>query len=207
MDITRRCDYACRMLRAVCQGAGKRISVADIAEVEDIPYSFARSIQHDLVKAGLLCTTRGARGGVALSRGLSDISVLDVLRAVEGSVAISPCSEDPAYCLRSGSCAYHRVWCGADRLLEDYFESITLADLFATPAEEGCDACSVSLADGEAPHAKDAIGEGLAAVASAGAEATNASAEADVFANVAVGADADAASGWKASHAKDAARG
>lgn len=117
------------MLRAVCSGA-ERISVADIAKMEDIPYSFARSIQHDLVKAGFLSTVRGARGGVSLARDLRDITVLDVLRAVEGSVAVSPCSEDPAYCTRSGCCEYHRVWCGADQLLAGYFGSITLADLF-----------------------------------------------------------------------------
>ena len=137
MDVTRRSDYACRMLRAVCLGQ-ERISVADIAKQEDIPYSFARSIQHDLVKAGFLRTVRGARGGVMLARPLAEVTVLDVLRAVEGSVATSPCSEDPTYCGRSAECAYHRVWCGADRLLENYFGGITLADLFpdAVRAEE-----------------------------------------------------------------------
>ena len=60
MDITRRCDYACRMLRAVSQANGERISVSDISKAEGIPYSFARSIQHDLVKAGFLSTVRGA---------------------------------------------------------------------------------------------------------------------------------------------------
>ncbi len=131
MDITRRCDYACRMLRAVCKSDGERISVAEIAEQEGIPYSFARSIQHDLVKAGLLSTVRGARGGVSLARDLDDITVLDVLETVEGSIGLSPCSENPEYCTRSGACAYHKVWCGADRMLVDYFGSITLADLFA----------------------------------------------------------------------------
>ena len=147
MDITRRCDYACRMLRAVCSST-ERISVADIAKAEDIPYSFARSIQHDLVKAGFLRTVRGARGGVSLARDLHAITVLDVLRAVEGSVAVSPCSEDPAYCTRSGCCVYHRVWCGADRLLEDYFGSITLADLFpeASAAPSTSDAAPVPTA-------------------------------------------------------------
>ncbi|WP_165055657.1 MULTISPECIES: Rrf2 family transcriptional regulator [unclassified Adlercreutzia] len=149
MDITRRCDYACRMLRAVCTGQG-RISVAEIAESEDIPYAFARSIQHDLVKAGFLRTVRGARGGVSMARPLEEVTVLDVLRAVEGTVAISPCSEDPAYCPRSSSCAYHRVWCGADRLLESYFSGITLADLFG-------DAVAAGLAEGEdAPEADEA---------------------------------------------------
>ncbi|WP_165170921.1 Rrf2 family transcriptional regulator [Adlercreutzia sp. ZJ242] len=152
MDITRRCDYACRMLRAVCTGQG-RISVAEIAESEDIPYAFARSIQHDLVKAGFLRTVRGARGGVSMARPLEEVTVLDVLRAVEGTVAISPCSEDPAYCPRSSSCAYHRVWCGADRLLEGYFSDITLADLFG-------EAVAAGLAEGEdLPEASSEAGE------------------------------------------------
>ena len=130
MDITRRCDYACRMLRAVSQANGERISVSDISKAEGIPYSFARSIQHDLVKAGFLSTVRGARGGVTLAKPVEDISVLDILRAVEGSVGISPCSEDPSFCEKSSCCAYHRVWRGADRLLEDYLGSFTLYDLF-----------------------------------------------------------------------------
>lgn len=155
MDITRRCDYACRMLRAVCL-ASDRVSVTDIAESEGVPYSFARSIQHDLVKAGFLSTSRGARGGVSLARDLSDVTVLDVLRAVEGSIACSPCSEDPAYCTRSCTCAYHRVWCGADRLLEEYFGSITLEDLFG--------------ADQERLRAEGACGPEVARVSEGGAE-------------------------------------
>ena len=64
-----------------------------------------------------------------MARDLADITVLEVLEAVEGSIGVSPCSEDPRYCARSGECAYHRVWCGADRMLVDYFGSITLRDL------------------------------------------------------------------------------
>ena len=48
MDITRRCDYACRILRAAYKSGDEYVSVSEIAEKEDIPYAFARSIQHDL---------------------------------------------------------------------------------------------------------------------------------------------------------------
>ena len=67
MDVTRRCDYACRILRAAYKSGEAYVSVSDIAEQEDIPYAFARSIQHDLVKGGLIKTVRGARGGLALN--------------------------------------------------------------------------------------------------------------------------------------------
>ena len=66
MDITRRCDYALRILEAAYESGDSYVSVADISEQEDIPYAFARSIQHDLVKAGFLKTIRGVRGGLTL---------------------------------------------------------------------------------------------------------------------------------------------
>ena len=69
MDITRRCDYACRILRAAYKSGDEYVSVSEIAEKEDIPYAFARSIQHDLVKAGLIRTVRGARGGLSARGG------------------------------------------------------------------------------------------------------------------------------------------
>ena len=49
MDVTRRCDYACRILRAAYKSGEAYVSVSDIAEQEDIPYAFARSIQHDQI--------------------------------------------------------------------------------------------------------------------------------------------------------------
>lgn len=129
MDVTRRCDYACRILRAAYEKRGEYTSVADIAENEDIPYAFARSIQHDLVKGGLLKTVRGARGGIALDCDPAEVTLLDILETIQGKVSVSLCSLDPDYCSKSGSCAYHEVWQGADRLLNDYFRSFTLEDL------------------------------------------------------------------------------
>lgn len=144
MDITRRCDYAYRMVRAVHEHGDAYVSVAEVAERERIPYTFARSIQHDLVKAGLLRTARGARGGVALGRALSEMTMLDVLEAMQGSVSIAPCTGNEAFCEKSDECAFHRVWCGANRLFADYMKSINLADLF----EQGAAHPSVAAALG-----------------------------------------------------------
>ena len=135
MDITRRCDYACRILRAVAQSEGTCISVAEIAEREEIPYSFARSIQHDLTKAGLLKTARGARGGLLLAKDSSEITMLAVIEAMQGELSLSECARDGSCCARSATCAYNRVWQGANALLGEYFGSITLADLFELGAD------------------------------------------------------------------------
>lgn len=130
MDVTRRCDYACRILRAAYRNGEAYMSVSDIAEQEGIPYAFARSIQHDLVKSGLIRTVRGARGGLVLNCDPSTTTVLDVLEAVQGPVSIATCAADPSCCDRQPGCHYNKVWQGADRLLNVYFSSITLQSLF-----------------------------------------------------------------------------
>ena len=117
MDITRRCDYALRILEAAYESGDSYVSVADISEQEDIPYAFARSIQHDLVKGGLIKTVRGARGGLALDCDPAQITLLEVLEAVQGPVSVSLCAVDAEYCKRRGGCSYNKLWMGADSLL------------------------------------------------------------------------------------------
>lgn len=122
------------------------MSVSDIAEQEGIPYAFARSIQHDLVKHDLIKTVRGARGGLVLNCDPASTTMLDVLEAIQGPVSVSACVLDPSCCEREPDCSYNKVWRGADRLLNAYFSSITLADLFelgeAHPAVSAAVSCS-----------------------------------------------------------------
>lgn len=130
MEITRRSDYACRILRAAYKGEGAYVSVAEIAEEEGIPYAFARSIQHDLVKSGLVKTMRGAQGGLVLNCDPAKTTLLDILEIVQGPVTVAVCVEDESCCDKREQCEYHQVWCGADKLLQEYFASITLESLF-----------------------------------------------------------------------------
>ena len=126
MEITRRCDYACRIIRAAYQQGNSYSSIAQIAEEEDIPYSFARSIQHELVKAGILKTTRGVHGDCDLSK----LTFKELVEAVQGPVKVSPCSVDPGFCHRSDECSFHAAWCGLDSLIDSYLSSLVLSDLF-----------------------------------------------------------------------------
>lgn len=130
MDVTRRCDYACRILQAAYRNGDAYMSVSEIADQQSIPYAFARSIQHDLVKSGLIKTVRGARGGLVLDCDPASTTMLDVLESIQGPVSISACVLDPTCCERQAGCDYNKVWQGADRLLNAYFSSITLEELF-----------------------------------------------------------------------------
>lgn len=135
MEITRRCDYACRIIRAAYKSKDTYSSIAQIAEQEDIPYSFARSIQHELVKAGILRTTRGVRGGLTLNCDPSQVNLKQVIEVVQGPVNVSPCSLDKEYCPRSSSCSFCSAWCGLDALIDSYLSSITLLELFEYKGE------------------------------------------------------------------------
>lgn len=129
MEVTRHSDYACRILRAAYRGNGEYVSIAQISEDEGIPYAFARTIQHDLVRAGIVKTRRGAHGGLALAVDPSQISLLQIMEAIQGTVAVAPCSSDPSSCCKSHGCSFNKVWVEADRLLSDYFARITLKDV------------------------------------------------------------------------------
>lgn len=130
MEITRRCDYACRILRSAYRHRDRFISVTEISEEEGIPYAFARTIQHDLATAGYVRTVRGSRGGLQLLVDPSDITIRDVLVALQGPVTVSTCANDPSTCPKSDECRFNMLWQTTDKMLNTLFASVTLADIF-----------------------------------------------------------------------------
>ena len=90
MDISARTDYAVRAMLALAQaqeeGSGP-LSVETLAQRQDLPRKFLEAIVADLRGAGLLLSTRGARGGYTLARPASEVSLGDVFRAVDGPLA------------------------------------------------------------------------------------------------------------------------
>lgn len=132
MDITRRTDYAIRMMVALADaGDACPVSVRTLAETQGVPYAFARTVQRDLMAAGLVQATRGVRGGLCLARPASAVTLLEVVEATQGTPSIAVCSNNPEWCVRSGSCAVHSVWQEADALVRDHLASRTLEGLIS----------------------------------------------------------------------------
>ncbi|MDD6636495.1 MAG: Rrf2 family transcriptional regulator, partial [Coriobacteriaceae bacterium] len=129
MEIIRRSDYACRILRAAYRANGDYLSISTISEEEKIPYAFARNIQHVLLQIGYVKTRRGARGGLALSIDPAKVSMLDLMRALEVNINLAPCAGSPDVCENSDDCGFNRVWCAATGLLDRYFASLSLKDV------------------------------------------------------------------------------
>ena len=111
MQITRQADYAIRAVRYLAKmGPNQRAATSTVAQEMKIPPSFLAKIISQLSIAGLLHTSRGARGGVTLAREASEISMLDVVEAIDGPILLNECVGDPANCAFSDDCMVHPIW-------------------------------------------------------------------------------------------------
>ena len=111
LGIRRETDYAVRtVLHHATMDKGTSVQVRDIAAHRLLPLSFVRRIVARLSASGILETTRGMGGGVKLARPASEISMLDVVRAMEGTVALNPCVVAPHTCPLSTECPAQMAW-------------------------------------------------------------------------------------------------
>ncbi len=112
MQITRQADYAIRaMLYLSALKPDEKAATSKIAESKKIPSSFLAKIISQLSIAGLIRTTRGARGGVTLAHNPEDISILDVVEAIDGPIALNDCTNDPLACSFGDECPIRPLWC------------------------------------------------------------------------------------------------
>ena len=131
MKISTKGRYALRML---CDLAlhyeDGFISLKDIAERQSISKKYLEQIVPLMNKSGLLKTNCGNKGGYMLANKPDEITVGDVLRATEGSLAPVACLEPPVNeCPRSAECSTLYVWEGLYKHVTDYLDSITIQDI------------------------------------------------------------------------------
>jgi Rrf2 family protein len=130
MQITRQADYAVRAMRYLAkQGTTQRSATSTVAKEMKIPPSFLAKIISQLSIAGLLHTSRGARGGVTLAREPKDITLLDVVEAIDGPILLNECVGDPADCTFSDDCPMHPIWEDAQEQLVKRLRETTFAAL------------------------------------------------------------------------------
>jgi Rrf2 family protein len=126
MQITRQADYAMRAVLYLSElGLERRAATSQIAEQKQIPPSFLAKIVSQLSVAGLLQTSRGARGGVSLARPPDDISFLEVIEAIDGPILLNECVLDSGACTFGESCAIRDVFCDAQAELVARLETTT----------------------------------------------------------------------------------
>lgn len=130
MQITRQADYALRaMLYLANLEPTQRAATSHIAEEKHIPPSFLAKIISQLSIAGLIHTSRGARGGVSLARTPEEITVLEVVEAIDGPLALNECTLNAGSCPFGENCPMRPVWCDAQQELVERLSTTTFADV------------------------------------------------------------------------------
>jgi Rrf2 family protein len=110
MEITRETDYAIRCILYLAARPAEVSMIEEIAREMEIPKSFLAKILQKLVRASLVNSFRGVKGGFQLALRPAKISLLDVVEAIEGEVAMNICALDNTLCGRSKTCPVHPIW-------------------------------------------------------------------------------------------------
>ena len=143
MKISTKGRYALRMLYdlALHHEEGY-VSLKDIADRQGISKKYLEQIVPLLNKTVLLRTNRGNKGGYMLAGNPNEITVGDVLKATEGSLAPVACLEfEPNECPRSGDCSTLFIWEGLYKSITDYLDGISLSDIIDHSKNLGSDYC------------------------------------------------------------------
>ena len=107
MRLTHLADYAVVMMTAAARrAAGARLSAAELSGETGVPLPTAQKLMGKLAAAGLLTSVRGAGGGFTLARGIAEISLADIVEAVEGPIAMTQCagSDEASDCALDAHC-------------------------------------------------------------------------------------------------------
>lgn len=137
MKISTRGRYAVRVMLDLAEhDSGVYIPLMDIARRQEISEKYLESIVSVLSKNSLVLSLRGKGGGYRLSRSPGEYTIGSILRAAEGSLAPAAClEEEEPSCGRLPICRTRKMWTDFYKVINEYFDSITLQDLLDTEKE------------------------------------------------------------------------
>lgn len=130
MKLTRGGEYGVRgVLYLAQQEEGTVSMLSAIAKAQDVPPRFLAKIFQALAKAGVVKSHRGAKGGFSLAQPASEITIRDVIEAVEGPIHLNICLAAPGECSRETLCPIHAVWERAQEQMMGVLSQKNFADL------------------------------------------------------------------------------
>ena len=138
MKITSSIEYATRLMVTLASEYGKPPMPAErLAETDNVPADYVSQILVKLRRGGLVTSHRGSSGGYSLSRSPAEITLAQVVRAVDGAVFEEVCGRYETGvkdCRHQGQCSISPVWTKLGELVTGYFESVNLAAILEQKA-------------------------------------------------------------------------
>jgi Rrf2 family cysteine metabolism transcriptional repressor len=130
MKLSTRSRYGTRALIDIAINAnGRPVLLRDVARRQEISTMYLEHLITPLISAGIVRSTRGAKGGVWLARSPKDVRLTEVIQLLEGSLAPVECVDDVKYCPRHEACVTREVWTELKRVMMKVLDATTLEEL------------------------------------------------------------------------------
>jgi FeS assembly SUF system regulator len=130
LRISKLTDYGIVLLaRFAAAPRDAQLSARELAERAALPLPAASKMLKQLTAAGLLESLRGAKGGYRLVRAPEQITVAEIVHALEGPIALMECTAGPGHCEQEARCTVQEPWHRINRAVLDALSRVTLADL------------------------------------------------------------------------------
>lgn len=145
LKLSRMIDYGVVILSQMSNRREEITTAPELAEATGLPSPMVSKVMKSLARSDLVVSHRGVRGGYTLSRGPEDISVAEIVEALEGPVALTACVEaSDAHCRVESLCPIRGGWEKVNGAIREALEAVSLADLlysgFDTVGELGAEA-------------------------------------------------------------------
>jgi len=143
MKLTTRSRYGTRMLLDLAQNGGNGpVRVSEIASRQGISVKYLEKLSRILKKAGLIRSMRGSKGGHLLAKPPADISMGEIVRALEGDLNLVTCWTERTSCPRLKTCVTSRLWQEVSKALLERLDAMSLEELLkSSTAEDALAAC------------------------------------------------------------------
>jgi len=130
--------YGARLMLelALCYGKGP-VLLKDIAKRQEISEGYLEHLLPLLKATGLINSSRGAHGGYTLAKAPSEITLKEVVQALEGSLSLVECVDTPAVCQRVRSCVTRDIWKKLGKKISETLTSVTLKDIVEMQKKKG----------------------------------------------------------------------
>ncbi len=138
MKLSTRSRYGTRMVLDIAIHAKDGpVRISDISKRQGVSVKYLEKLIRPLKQDGYIQSKRGPRGGHMLSESPSNITVGQVVRTMEGDLALTDCSRDESLCPISHDCMTRRIWVDATRAMFDKLDSVSFADLIEEAERAG----------------------------------------------------------------------
>ncbi len=130
MKLSTKARYASRALVDLALQYGKDpVKLKDISARQDISLKYLEQVMYPLRVCGYVKTQKGSKGGYILARSPKEVTLLEIVECVEGSISPVECADNPKLCKRADCCSTHLAWVGLKDAIVRELGKITLADL------------------------------------------------------------------------------